>query len=189
VTYYDLLAHPSFYQMLAVFDGDIAYLVHSTECCSLCCGKLDRANYPRSGHGMPKGASDDVKLRFSFCCRACRKRRTPDSLRFTDGRPSPGVVVTLLAVLQHGDAAERAAVLRKALGIDIRTLGRWRQWWREHFAGSPFWRGARGLLPTGGVDMPIPALLIDAFGAGRTPLDALVALARFLAPWRRSRPD
>jgi hypothetical protein len=188
MTYYDLLACPSFFQMLTIFDRDLADHVHTTECCRCCGGKLDRANYLRSGYGMPADATDDVKRRFSFCCRQCRARRTPDSLRFLEGKAYPGAIVTLLAVLQHGETAARQAALSKVLGVDRRTLGRWRRWWRDHFATSPLWRGARGLLPLAGVDLPLPAQLLEAFGAGRELLDSLLAVARFLAPWRRPRP-
>jgi hypothetical protein len=188
LTYYDLLAHPNLFQMLTIFDRDVANLVHVKERCQCCGGKLDRANYQRSGYGMPAGAGDDVKCRFSFCCRECRRRMTPDSLRFLDGKAYPGVIVTLLAALQHGETDARFNALRKALGIDRRTLGHWRRWWRDYFAASAFWRGARGLLPATHLDASIPERLAAAFAAGCLPLDALEKLARFLAPWRRTRP-
>ena len=188
MTYYDLLAHPSFFQMLTIFDRDLADRMHATERCQRCGGKLDRANYLRSGCGMPADASDDVKRRFSFCCRRCRRRRTPDSLRFLDGKVFPGTIVTLLAVLQHGETAERRGALRRAFRLDHRTLGRWRRWWRDDFEVSSFWRGARGLLPLVGAGLPIPERLLAAFGAGQDVLDGLLAMARFLAPWRRPRP-
>jgi hypothetical protein len=188
VTYYDLLLHPNFFQMLTIFDRYIADLVHTKERC-LCGGKLDRADYFRSGYGMPAGADDEIKRRFSFCCRECRRRRTPDSLRFLDGKAYPGVIVTLLAVLQHGDTPARFGALRKALGINRRTLGHWRRWWQEHFASSSFWRGARGLLPSPGNCASIPERLAAAFAAGFQPLEALEKLARFLAPWRRRRSE
>ena len=189
MTYYDLLAQPTFFQMLAVFDRDLADRMHATERCLCCGGKLDRANYLRAGCGMPADANDEMKQRFSFCCRQCRRRRTPDSLRFLDGKAFPGTIVTLLAVLQHGETAERRAALRKALRLDHRTLGRWRRWWRDHFAVSSYWRGARGLLPLACAGLPIPEQLFAAFCAGHDVLDGLLEMARFLASWRRVRPN
>ncbi len=188
MTYYDLLSHPNLFQMLTIFDRDIASLVHAKERCQRCGGQLDCADYRRSGYGMPAGAGDEVKRRFSFCCRDCRRRRTPDSLRFLDGKAYPGVIVTLLAALQHGETAARLSALRKALGVDRRTLDHWSRWWRDHFAASAFWRGARGLLPSFGSNLSIPERLAAAFAAGGLPLEAIEKIARFLAPWRRLRP-
>lgn len=188
MTYYDLLAHPNLFQMLTIFDRDIANLVQRSERCPCCGGKLDRADYQRSGYGIPAGAGDEVKRRFSFCCRDCRRRRTPDSLRFLDGKAYPGVIVTLLAALQHGETGARFNALRKALGIDRRTLGHWRRWWQEHFAASAFWRGARGLLPAIDLDASIPEHLAEVFAAGCSSLEAIERIVRFLAPWRRTRP-
>lgn len=189
MTYYELLAHPNLFQMLTLFDRDIAALVHREERCRFCDGKLDRADYLRSGYGMPASAGDEIKRRFSFCCRDCRRRRTPDSLRFLDGKAYPGVIITLLAALQHGETPERLIALRRALGIDRRTLDHWRRWWRNHFAMSAFWRGARGLLPIVGDGASIPERLTAVFAVGRSALETIEHLARFLAPWRRARPN
>lgn len=187
MTYYELLIHPNLFQMLTIFDRDIANSVHDSERCPCCGGKLDRADYFRAGYGMPRGAGDGVKRRFSFCCRDCRRRRTPDSLRFMNGKAFPAIIVTMLATLQHGETAERLRTLRRALGVDRRTVESWRRWWREHFASSSFWRGARGLLPLGGVQLPLPEQIVAAFAAGADILGGLLSVARFLAPWRRSR--
>lgn len=189
MTYYDLLAHPNLFQMLTHFDRNIAALIHREDRCRYCCGKLDCADYFRAGYGMPQGAGDEVKRRFSFCCRDCRRRRTPDSLRFMDGKAFPSIIVIMLATLQHGETLGRLRALRKALGVDRRTVESWRRWWREHFASSPFWRGIRGLLPLDGVHLSLPDQIVAAFAADADVLAGILAMARFLAPWRRTRSE
>jgi hypothetical protein len=54
-----------------------------------------------------------------------------------------GVIVLLVSAMIHGLKPERLCRLREALGIDVRTLERWRQWWLGRFVESSFWREAR----------------------------------------------
>jgi hypothetical protein len=56
---------------------------------------------------------------------------TPPSVRFLGRRVWLAVVVTLLCVMVHGASARRARKLREELGVDRRTLERWRRWWRQ----------------------------------------------------------
>ncbi len=43
----------------------------------------------------------------------------------------------------HALKPQRVQRLREVLGIDRRTLERWRQWWLGLFAQSSFWKEAR----------------------------------------------
>ena len=79
-----------------------------------------------------------------------------------------------------GITAIRAAQLRAWLGVSVRTLKRWRAWWRETFVASAFWRGARGRFMPPVASETLPASLLERFaGDERTRL--LHALA-FLTP-------
>ena len=53
--------------------------------CSLRGGELHSATYPRKPHGLAPELREDAR-RYSFCCAACRRRKTPPSCRFFGGR-------------------------------------------------------------------------------------------------------
>jgi hypothetical protein len=83
--------------------------------------------------------------------------------------------------MAHGTTPRRAAELRAQLGIDRRTLARWRHWWQEHFPTSSFWREHRARFSP-----PVPAdglarALLDRFAPEGKP-DGVVSLLRLLAP-------
>jgi predicted DNA-binding transcriptional regulator YafY len=118
----------------------------------------------------------------SFCCAVdgCRRRTTPPSVRYLGRRVYLGVVVVLVTAMTGGITATRAARLRAWLGVSVRTLKRWRVWWRETFVASPFWRGAQGRFMPPVASAALPASLLERFtGDERTRL--LHALM-FVAP-------
>ena len=139
--------------------------------------------YPRKPRGGPANLSPERERRFSFCCDrgGCRGRATPPSVRFLGRRVYFGVTVVLVTAMAHGTTPRRSAELRAQLGVDRRTLSRWRRWWQEHFPASPFWRehGARFSPPV--LADGLPCTLLDRFSSAGTQ-DGVVALLRFLAP-------
>ena len=122
------------------------------------------------------------KNRDSFCCEreGCRKRHTPPSVRFLGRRIYAGIVVVLMAAMTHGLSARRVEKLRAELGMDVRSLKRWRQWWLERFIQFPFWKAARGRLMPPADEQTMPLSLVEIFQA-REP-EALLKLMKFLAP-------
>jgi hypothetical protein len=73
-----------------------------------------------------------------------------------------------------------AARLCEVLAVPLRTLARWRQWWRSEFMHTPLWQamGARFVPPVAAERLPGELL-------GRFVGDAAEALLRllvFLAP-------
>jgi hypothetical protein len=90
------------------------------------------------------------------------------------------VVVVLMAAMVQGLAPERVERLRQVLGIDEKTLERWRSWWLETFVQSGFWKGARGRFMPPLDEKQMPLSLVEAFGAQRG--EGLVKLLEFLAP-------
>jgi hypothetical protein len=70
--------------------------------------------------------------------------------------------------------------LAEVVGVDRRTVARWRTWWRDTFTASPFWQiGRAAFMPPVDVDR-LPAALLERFaGRGGEPL---IALLRFLGP-------
>lgn len=101
-------------------------------------------------------------------------------MRFLGRRVYVAVVVVLLSALRYGVKPERAELLREKLGIDRRTLERWRRWWLGNFVQSRFWRAVRGGLPPGLEQSALPWSLYEAFEIERR--DRLLDLLKFLSP-------
>jgi hypothetical protein len=90
-------------------------------------------------------------------------------------------VVVLITAMQAGLTPARAARLRELLGVTMRTLKRWRIWWRTTFATTAFWRAVQGhFVPSVPVD-GLPAALLDRF-QGPDACAQLLRLLRFLCP-------
>ena len=161
------------------------------EGCRHCGGKLHQAHYWRKPRGVAE-AESRASRRHSFCCgrEGCRKRHTPPSVRFLGRRIYVGVVVVLMSALRHGLKPKGVELLREKLGIDRRTLERWRKWWLEDFVQSRFWRAVRSRLAAPFCQKSLPLSLCEAFeiepgsclGDTRRRRDRLLDLLRFLSP-------
>jgi len=143
--------------------------------CKYCGAKLHWCNFPRKARGVASW-----EWRYSFDCSQCRRRNTPMSVRFLGRRVYAGVVVVLMAAMQHGLNGRRVAALRKEIQIDVRTLKRWRKWWLETFVGGCFWKQARARFMPRLRETEMPFSLVEWFGA--TGCEGLVKLMRFIAP-------
>jgi hypothetical protein len=176
-----LLRDASLYEQLLTFDHDLAAEVRAAGC-GFCGGILHSARYPRKPRGGLADLGPEYAMRLSFCCAVdgCRRRTTPPSVRYLGRRVYLGAVIVLVTAMIGGITATRAARLREWLGVNVRTLKRWRAWWRETFAASAFWRGAQGRFMPPVASATLPASLLERFaGDERTRL--LHAL-RFLTP-------
>ena len=101
-------------------------------------------------------------------------------MRYLGRRVYLGAVVVLVTAMIGGITATRVARLREWFGVNVRTLKRWRVWWRETFVASAFWRGAQSRFMPPVMIETLPASLLERFaGDERTRL--LHTLA-FLAP-------
>jgi hypothetical protein len=170
------LADQQVYQLLEKVDGDLTEEARQ-QGCLLCGGKLHRSDYDRKPRGGPQW-----EMRFSLCCakEGCRRRHTPPSVRFMGRRVYAGLVVVLVSAMIHGLKPERVELLREAVGIDRRTLERWRQWWLVLFVESSFWREARARFMPPLCPTTMPWSLCVSFGVERR--DRLLELLKFLAP-------
>ena len=173
------LAERRVYELLEKCDSDLAQNCRQAGCLH-CPGKLHRANYKRKPRGGPE--DPDPIYRDSFCCaqEGCRKRHTPPSLRFLGRKVYWGIVVVLVSAMRHGLKAQRVQVLRESLGLDRRTLERWRQWWSATFVQSSFWKAARARFMPLLCEKTLPWSLCQAFGVERR--DRLLDLLTFLSP-------
>ena len=178
------LANKSVYELLEKCDADLAEKGRQAGClkCPAGEGRLHRSDYRRKPRGGPEEAKQVETWRDSFCCdqEGCRKRHTPPSVRFLGRKVYWGVVVVLMAAMQHGIKPARVEVLRERLGIDRRTLERWRTWWLVTFVESKFWKEARARFMPVPCPKTLPWSLCEAFEIDR--LDRLLKLLRFLRP-------
>ena len=186
------LADQQLHQLLEKVDADLAEKVRQSGC-QHCCGKLHRAKYRRKPRGQPRTDREEREeqqaveqpedvFRDSFCCdqEGCRKRHTPPSVRFLGRKVYWGFVVVLVSVMRHGLKPERLQALRETLGVDRRTVERWREWWLGIFVESSFWRGARARFMPPLCPQTMPWSLGIRFEIQRR--DRLLALLKFLAP-------
>jgi hypothetical protein len=72
------------------------------------------------------------------------------------------------------------AHLQELVGVSARTVLRWRQWWREVFTQSAFWRVACADFMPPVETMELPASLLSRFAGDSR--ERLIALLRFLSP-------
>jgi hypothetical protein len=70
---------------------------------------------------------------------------------------------------------------KELVGVDRRSLERWRSWWREIFTATPFWQKARAAFIPPVDEKRIPAGLLERV-CGSSVEKRLIALLRFLAP-------
>jgi hypothetical protein len=176
----DLLADARFFSLLLAIDRDVAARVHAGGCA--CGGPLFVANFARKPRGARGVLPAGFERRLSFCCGrdGCRRRQTPPSIRFLGRKVYLAVTVVLVTVLRHGPSPARLAALRTALGVEPATVARWRAWWTEAFAPSPFGRSLRARLAAAFDPGRLPASLLEAFAG--SPPERLVALLGLLAP-------
>lgn len=179
--YRDLLADATFHQLLLACDADLADAARAGRC-ALCGGALHSACYPRKPRGRPCRLGPEHDRRFSFCCAVdgCRSRATPPTLRFLGRKVYLAAIVVLVAILRHGVTTSRMERLSQAVGVDRRTVERWRRWWRERFTSTPFWRVARATFMPPIDHERVPASLLERFTGDNA--DRLIALLRFIGP-------
>ena len=185
MVYTKFLANSNYYFILLNFDKELAIQDHKQPCSS-CGGKLNWANYPRKPRGDPLIPDEDI-IRFSLCCSnpGCRKRHTPESLRFLGRKVYLSVIITLLAAMMHGNTPKRASKLNQSIKVNYQTLLRWRKWWLKEVPISSFWQKVSGRF-NGFFDTQIlPLSLVEYFKIAEKGEEALTNLLRFIAPLGR----
>jgi hypothetical protein len=169
-------------QLMTKVDADVAAKVRRSGCLH-CSGKLHSARYRRKPRGRPKQDRErkEEVLRDSFCCDqdGCRKRHASPSVRFLGRKVYWGFVVVLVSAMRHGLKPDRLKILRETLGVDRRTVERWREWWLHAFVQSAFWKAARARFSPPIDPQALPQALCDVFGVDRR--DRLLKLLQFLS--------
>jgi hypothetical protein len=175
-----IIFDPRLFAILFRIDSELAETARLQGC--PCGGALHVANYPRKPRS-PVELGHEHHKRHSFCCGTCRRRTTPPSVRFLDRRMFMFPIVVVVTALAEGRSGRRLTALLSELGVDRRTLGRWRSWWRDAFPATRFWKVARARFSPS-VDPPLPHRLVERFTGG---MEGVVDLLRFLSPL--GRPD
>lgn len=135
--------------------------------CPHCGAALHAGHYRRKLHGLatwPEAAeASALTRRLSWCCSArdCRSRVLPPSVTFLGLRRYAHVVVLLLTMMSHGEGVR---ALCKSLGVDRRTLERWREWWRTTFPRSGLWLAIRARFGEPIDDSELPRSLLARLG-------------------------
>ncbi len=185
---YEKLFHDSmFYHTLNRYDRELSAVMRA-EGCQKCRAKLHSGRYQRKPRGVPEDLAPEDKLHHSLCCsrRGCRKRHNSPSLRFLAGRHYVSMAVTLVSAMVGGITDKRAREMNELVGVSIRTLRRWREWWREDFPETLLWKAARAHFARPVNAAELPATLVECFrGALR---DRVTRLLRFLSPLTATGP-
>jgi len=178
--YDEILSDARFPEALARLDVELAETTRR-RACPVCGGALDASHYRRKTRGGPWSIGDEGLLRLSYCCRrdGCRSRRLPPSVQFLGRRAYLGAVVVLAGVLRQGPTRWRTSRLAAVLGVDRRTLERWRRWWTTALAATRGFEIGRAdfMLPPRAEDLPA-SLLAGFAGPAAT---RLIAALRWLA--------
>ena len=166
---------------LARLDAEMAARARARDCAH-CGGPLHTADYPRKPRGGPWVIPDEMAIRRALCCGrdGCRRRARVASALFLGRRVYVGVVVALGAVLQHGVTAKRVGVLSRELGVDRRTLMRWRRWWLEAFPTTHAYSEIRAAIVPPPDATALPLSLVAHY-PGSDPPERIAALLRHLA--------
>lgn len=169
--YATLALDVNFWHTLIAIDEEICDQVRVAGC-PWCCGPLDRSDYGRKPRGLAVAVREAFSSRCSLCCRNCRKRVTPPSVRFLGRKVYVGAVMLL------------ATVGALVCGAARRTLGRWCAWWTTALPASRFWQAASGLLVPAVRAETLPGGLLDRFEQVHGPSSegALVGTLQFLQP-------
>jgi len=178
--WHGVLSDSRLFVLLTQFDEDLAAQARVAGC--RCGGRLHSARYRRKPRGGPADLGPAYDWRLSFCCaeEGCRRRVTPPSMRYLGRRVYLGVVVVLVSAMEHGLCLRRVATLHQHLGIGLRTLRRWRQWWRSVFTRSAVWRAAASRFLPPVADHALPHAMLERLGGSAT--ERALAVLRLLLP-------
>lgn len=177
----NILRDRRFLELLQRFDQELAEQARSAGC-QFCGGVLHMARYARKPRGLCKEFESVLFIRQSLCCAqdGCRRRTTPPSVLFMGRRHFLSVAHVLVGALERGPNARRRRQLQRMLGVDRRTLKRWRRWWADVFRRSPLWSATPILSVAATSAARFPRAFFTIF-RGRGPARLLSILA-FLAP-------
>lgn len=176
---HNLLLNASFHQQLLQLDFDFM-LKSRLQGCRFCGGSLQQSHYPRVPFGIPPSMRHFYDRRLSLCCAQCRRRTTPQSVRFLGPRRFMAFVMVLIPAQHASPDQKRIDRLRIRFGIhfSLTTWQRWRAWWKDQFPASRLWLEVRGLFVHQDDLTRFPRSLLKRLGDHR-----LIRLLKLIAPF------
>ena len=122
--------------------------------------------------GVPARLREAFSIRCSLCCRECRRRVTPPSVRFLGRKVYVGAVVLL------------ATIKAMVCGAAPLTLARWAAWWTTVLPATTFWQAACARLVPAVRTEALPGALLERFeqAQGGPGEAALVGTLGFVQP-------
>jgi len=179
---HDVLQDPTFFRFLSRIDQEFAAETRAGRCPG-CEGPLHAANYPRKPRGCLAAVREEYSRRLSFTCGRCDARSTSPSVRFAGRR----VYLTVVLMLRSPPGSGSGQELCDLLSIPARTLKRWREWWRQDFPSTRFWRAMRERFMPPVVIDGLPQSLLSRF-ASASMSDRLTQALRWIAPLSTRMP-
>jgi hypothetical protein len=188
--YQKLYSNSTLWRTLFENDQLSAEEVHRQPCPRPDCGgKMNWNNYVRKPRGGPEHPefSKYFGYRMSLCCGRCRKRQTPESVRFLGRKIYIGLTLLVASSRNEGcqsetdPPTEKPQMVSPVDSISTRTLGRWVMWWTQSFFKSSFWRGSQGLFATS-IDMSAPVSSLISKFVNSSMSETIVTILNFLAP-------
>jgi hypothetical protein len=102
-------------------------------------------------------------------------------VRFLGRKVYLAAVVVLVAAMRQGPSPRRVRELSQLFGVDRRTIARWRDFWREHFPQTAFWKVMRGRFVRLAI-ADLPRVLFEAFIQRADSREDWRRLLEFLSP-------
>jgi hypothetical protein len=171
-----LLKDPGIFPFLCAIDAELAEREQAKGCPRCGSHQFHCGDYPRKPRGCPEAFREAFATRLSVCCAGCRKRVTSPSVRFLGQRVYVAPVLAL--VFPRGSSSGHW--LSRELGVPVRTVDRWRAWWRGAFRWTPFWQRHRADFVQL-CEEQLPANVLERFEADSL-VQRLLLFLRFLSP-------
>lgn len=176
------LLDASFWARLFHIDRQKAEQVRAAGCPHCRNGALHAAHYPRKPRGECRRIlGSDYTRRFSFCCSQCRKRTTPESVRFLGRKVYLGATISLLSIDTGGLEKDQREQLIEHLDVPCQTLHRWRNWWQTTLPISSLWKTLAGRLSPPVDTRRLPGQLLTRLN-GADSSQRLIHLLQLLSP-------
>jgi hypothetical protein len=169
-----LLKNPALYRLMLTIDAQLASATRSKGCKD-CGRKLHDGGFRRKPRGCPERFREAFSWRTSFDCSRCRHRTKPPAMRFLGARVYHSAMVALVS--PPGQAS--APWLAEALGVSVRTVDRWRHWWRHDFLKTQTWQALRGRFLPPLDTQTLPTSLLERLRAP-SPLQRLIRMLKLL---------
>jgi len=172
----------SFWIKLFHIDRHRAESVRAAGCLHCGNGVLHAAHYRRKPRGEDRQIlGPEYAWRFSFCCSLCRRRTTPESVRFLGRKVYLGATISQLSADTGALEKDQRMDLIERLNVPPQTLHRWRHWWQATLPVSALWKTLAGRFSPSVDTKWLPGQLLTRL-SGADSGQRLIQLLQLLSP-------